>query len=79
MLDSGVSMIEYIKEKLKLMCIREDIQEFQDNNVASMIERASIAYNAILITGMDLDTVVCITCGMAPKIVMSDGNSKVFC
>ena len=77
MLDSGVSMIEFIKQKLKLMSHREGIPEIHDNNVASMIERASIAFNALLITGQDLNNVVCVTCGLAPKIVMSDGNSKV--
>ena len=76
MLDSGVSMIEFIKEKLQLLCLREGIPEFQDNNVASVIERASVAINALLITGKDMDNVVCVTCGMTPKIVMSDGNSK---
>ena len=70
-------MIEVIKEKLKLLCQREGLVEFQDNNVASMIERTSIAVNALLIGGEDMDKVVCLTCGMTPKIVMSDGNSKV--
>ena len=76
-MDSGVSMIEVIKNKIKLLCQREGINEFQDNNVASMIERTSIAVNALLITGDDLDSVICLTCGIAPKIVLSDGNSKV--
>ena len=42
-----------------------------------MIERAAIAVNALLITGDDLDNVICLFCGMAPKIVLTDGNSKV--
>ena len=70
-------MIEIIKEKLRLLCQREGIKEFQDNNSASVIERMSVAVNSLLITGRDLDHVVCLTCGMAPKIVLSDGNSKV--
>jgi hypothetical protein len=77
MLDSGISMIQVIKDKLQLMCQREGLKEFQDNNIASMIERTSIAFNALLITGQDLDQVICLSCGMAPKIVLSDGNSKV--
>jgi hypothetical protein len=77
MLDSGISMIEVIKDKIALLCQREGLPEFQDNNVASMIERTSIAVNALLITGVDLDKVICLTCGYAPKIVLSDGNSKV--
>ena len=70
-------MIEVIKDKIQLLCKREGLMEFQNNNIASMIERTSVALNALLITGDDLDQVVCLTCGMAPKIVLSDGNSKV--
>ena len=58
MLDSGISMIQVIKNKLQLMCQREGLKEFQDNNIASMIERTSIAFNALLITGQDLDQVI---------------------
>ena len=60
-----------------MLCQREGLEEFQDNNVASVIERTSIAVNSLLITGKDLNDVVCLTCGYAPKIVLSDGNSKV--
>ena len=77
MLHSGISMIECIKEKIQLLCQREGLVEFQDNNNASVIERTSIAVNALLITGEDMDQVICLTCGMAPKTVLSDGNSKV--
>ena len=53
------------------------MNEFQDNNIASMVERVAIAINAVLITGNDLDNVICLFCGMAPKILLTDGNSKV--
>jgi hypothetical protein len=77
LLDSGVSMIQVIKDKIQLLCQREGLEEFQDNNVASAIERTSIAVNSLLITGEDMNHVVCLTCGFTPKIVLSDGNSKV--
>ena len=70
-------MIEVIKDKIQLLCHREGLAEIQDNNLASMIKRAAIAVNALLITGDDLDNVICLFCGMAPKIVLTDGNSKV--
>jgi hypothetical protein len=70
-------MIECIKSKLKLMSMREGLSEGIDNqNNASMIERAAVAINSLLINGDDLDAVVCLVCGFCPKIVSSDGNSK---
>ena len=77
LIDSGVSMIQLIKEKIRLLCKKKGIFEVQDNNMASAIARVVIAVNALLITGKDLDNVVCLTCGYAPKMVLSDGNSKV--
>lgn len=77
-MDSGISQIQVIMDKLQLLCQREDLEEFQDNNIASLVERSSIAINALLITGQDLNYVICLACGIAPKTVLSDGNSKVF-
>ena len=34
--------------------------------------------NLIEFIGDDLDFVICLICGLAPKILVSDGNSKVF-
>ena len=31
-----------------------------------------------IITDNDMNHVVCLVCGMAPKMIVSDGNSKVF-
>ena len=77
MLVSGISMIECIKAKLKLLSMREGLSSGVANtNNASMIERASVAINSLLITGDDLDQVVCLICGFCPKILCSDGNSK---
>ena len=70
-------MIECIKARLKLLAVREGLSEdISNNNNASMIERVSIAVNAILIKGEDQDQAVCLVCGLCPKIVCSDGNSK---
>ena len=54
LLDSGISMIEAVKEKMKLLCEREGLEFNPDNNSASMIERFSVATNSLLITGMNL-------------------------
>ena len=42
-----------------------------------MVERCAIAVNALMITGKDLDHVICLFCGMAPKVILTDGNAKV--
>ena len=94
MLESGISLIQVIKDKLHLLCQREGLEFKPDHNMALMIERLSIAVNALCITGIfqlqsslnyvlifllgdDMDHVVCLTCGMCPKMVLSDGNAKV--
>lgn len=77
LVDSGISQIQVIKDKLQLLCQREGLVEFQDNNIASLLERSSIAINALLITGHDLNHVICLACGVCPKTALSDGNSKV--
>ena len=55
MLDSGISLIDVIKEKIQLLCNREGLRFTPDNNSASMIERFSVAVNALLITGIIFD------------------------
>ena len=72
-------MIQVIVDKLQLLSQREGLHQNLDHNLALMIERAAIATLALLITGDDMDNVVCLYCGMAPKTVLSDGNSKVNC
>ena len=52
LLDSGISMIDVIKNKLLLLCQREGLEFKPDNNIASMIERFSVAVNALIITGI---------------------------
>ena len=54
MLDSGISLIDVIKEKIQLLSNREGLRFTPDNNSASMIERFSVAVNALLITGIRL-------------------------
>ena len=77
LLGSGVSMIQVIVDKLQLLSEREGLTKVLDHNIALMIGRTAIATLALLITGEDMDNVVCLYCGMAPKTVLSDGNSKV--
>ena len=58
-------MIECIKARLKLMAVREGLTEdIANNNNASMIERVSIAVNALLIKAKDQDEAVCLVCGL---------------
>ena len=52
MLDSGISMIEVIRNKVTLLCKREGLEYKPDQNLASFIERFAIAVNASLVTGM---------------------------
>ena len=74
---SGISIIECIKARLKLMAMREGLSEsISNNNSASMVERVTIAVSAVLITEDDLNEAICLVCGSCPKIVSSDGNSK---
>ena len=52
LLDSGISMIEVIKNKVNLLCQREGLQFKPDHNTSSTIERFAVAINAVLITGI---------------------------
>lgn len=51
LLESGVSLIEMIKSKLLLLSDREKLSYVPDNNIASMIERAAVGVNSLIITG----------------------------
>ena len=77
LVDSGVSLIQVIQDKIQLLSQREGLDEFPDHNIALMVERCAIAVNALMTTGKDLDHVICLFCGMAPKVILTDGNTKV--
>ena len=80
-LQTGGSFIEVIKKKLLLLgqleglnmeALRRDI-----GNTALKLEKSTIAVLALLLKGSDMDDVICYICGIAPKIVCTDGNVKV--
>ena len=78
-LAAGSGTIDTIKRKLKLLGLCEDISEHVDKNLVNHsldIEMACIAVTSILITPQAMDEVVCLICGVCPKIVNSDGNAK---
>ena len=72
-------MIGFIKNKLSLLGQCEGIaEELQKNlqNHSKRIEKACIALISLLISPQDRDRVICLHCGICPKLVNSDGNAK---
>ena len=47
------------------------------NNSALKLEKTVIAVMSLILKGSDMDEVICFICGIAPKIVCTDGNTKV--
>ena len=80
-LQTGGSSIEVIKKKLLLLGQLEglDMEALKKDltNTALKLEKTVIAVMSLLLKGSDLDDVVCFICGIAPKIVCTDGNTKV--
>ena len=75
----GSSCIEAIKQKLILLAMCEGISSQMELNLSNhckSIEMACIAIISLLITPADMDHVICLVCGICPKIVNSDGNTK---
>ena len=77
----GGSLIEAIKRKILLLgqCegLKRSTTETDLANNCVKIEQTVIAVMSLIVTGSDLDNVVCLVCGNAPKIVSTDGNTKV--
>ena len=75
----GSSCIEAIKQKLILLAMCEEISERIETNLSNHcknIEMACIAIISLLVTPADMDHVICLICGVCPKVVNSDGNAK---
>ena len=76
----GGSLVETIKRKISVLgeCAGLDTDELDINlnNVASLIERASVAVISLIIRPEDMNNVICYYCGPAPKCVNTDGNAK---
>ena len=80
-LQTGGSSIEFIKKKLLLLgqleSLNLEIFKRDLNNSALKLEKTVIAVMSLMLKGSDLDEVICFICGIAPKIVCTDGNTKV--
>ena len=80
-LQTGGSSIEVIKKKLLLLGKLEglDIEALKRDltNTALKLEQSVIALLSLILKGSDLDDVICFICGISPKIVCTDGNTKV--
>ena len=81
LLTTGGGFIEAVKQKLLLLGHLEGLEkeklEKNLNNNALALEKIVIATLSIILKGSDLDSVVCYICGKCPKIVCTDGNTKV--
>ena len=77
----GGSFVEAIKKKINLLGqlegIPQDALETDVNSIALKLEKIVIAVMSVLVKGSDLDAVLCYICGNVPKIVCTDGNTKV--
>ena len=80
-LSTGGGFVETVKQKLLLLGHLEGLDtvnlEKNLNNNALALEKMVIATLSIMLKGSDLDSVVCFICGNCPKIVCTDGNTKV--
>ena len=81
-LSTGGGFLATVKEKLLLLGHLEGLEigvlEKNLDNNALALEKMVIATLSIILKGSDLDSVVCYICGNCPKIVCTDGNSKVY-
>ena len=77
----GGGFIEAMKNKIMLLGKLEGIptEELESDTVhlALKLEKISIGVLSSMVKGSDLDNVLCFICGNCPKIVCTDGNTKV--
>ena len=81
LLQTGGSFISAVKKKILLLgqlegLDKEEIETDLTNNVMKL-EKTVLAVMSLLVKDSDLDDVVCGICGVCPKIVCTDGNTKV--
>ena len=73
------STIEAIKKKMYLLGLCEGISHLLDKNIQNLcndLEGLCTAAIALLVTPTDLDHVICMICGVCPKVINTDGNAK---
>ena len=80
-LQTGGNFIETVKKKFLLLGQLEGLEKETTErdlaNNAVKLEKTVIAIMSLLVTGSDWDGAVCYICGICPKIVCTDGNTKV--
>ena len=80
-LQTGGSFIEAIKKKISLLGqlegLDKEVLDKDISNNALKLEKAAIAVMSLIVRDSDWDDVVCYICGKCPKIVCTDGNTKV--
>ena len=82
LLQTGGGFHEAIKKKIALLGQLEGIPKktlnTDLNSIALKLDKIVIAVMSIIVKGSDLDSVLCLICGNCPKIVCTDGNTKVW-
>ena len=77
----GGGFIEAVKNKIMLLGKLDGIPEEELKSdavhLALKMEKISIGVLSSIVKGSDLDNVLCFICGNCPKIVCTDGNTKV--
>ena len=78
----GGGFVGAIKKKIALLGqlegIHKETLEADLNSIALKLEKTVIGVMSLLVKGSDLDSVLCYICGICPKLVCTDGNTKVF-
>ena len=77
----GGGFVGAIKKKIALLGqlegIHKETLEADLNSIALKLEKTVIGVMSLLVKGSDLDSVLCYICGICPKLVCTDGNTKV--
>ena len=80
-MQTGGGFIEAIKKKIGLLGqlegIPNDVLKPDAVHLALKMDKMVIAVLSIIVKGSDFDDVLCYICGNCPKIVCTDGNTKV--
>ena len=77
LMTGGNSSIEFIRQKLELLYLCEDFPtDFSSkiDNHYKNVSRTCIAVIALIIRPEDLNAVMCLFCGVCPKVVNRNGS-----
>ena len=80
-MQTGGGFIEAIKKKIcllgKLEGIPDKVLKSDSVSIALKMEKIVVGVMSLIVKGADMDSVLCYICGIVPKIVCTDGNTKV--